>query len=481
VVDVEAVILEELDRLAPAEGGGDWDDVHRRVAASPDEQLKDPAGGLVRRIRQRPLLALLILVIAALVPVGALGVAKSDPWWFLRFDQPRGFGPAKGSEVVVVRQGAWGGHGWVLTAYRSSLDHLCFQLTEKTASGQASGQGGGTCGPVPGTFGRRARGSRLRLVTISYLGGSGFSASAAGQIRYLVGPVVSSASEVVITLANGTVVRTPTFGAPAALGLPIRFYATQLPTASSSAGTHPTCRQQALQFVGSRPRKLVGLDSSGRTVAQFEAPQSARMIAGFARARCGPYRNNFVIPPNLPAAGRKLTTVARITGPYRATATIAINGTFPITSYTGFPISPKTRVVQQSRCWRVSFSNGQSQGACTPLAKRYEPELSPQLQYAGRDTFVIVQAPPRTGPAIVRVALLLANGQVLSTKPIDGIVVFAIPRNALSVNKSQRGFLTGYDESGGQVSFYNGFAHVRYVRQPVYYRSCPPASHCYPG
>ena len=35
-----------------------------------------------------------------------------------------------------------------------------------------------------------------------------------------------------------------------------------------------------------------------------------------------------------------------------------------------------------------------------------------------------------------------------------------IPRNALSTAKSQRGFFTGYDKNGQQVSFYNSFGHV---------------------
>jgi hypothetical protein len=92
---------------------------------------------------------------------------------------------------------------------------------------------------------------------------------------------------------------------------------------------------------------------------------------------------------------------------------------------------------------------------------------------------VIAQTPPRTGPQISRVDLRLANGQVLTAKPIDGIVVFPIPRNALSTAKSQRGFFTGYDKNGQQVSFYNSFGHVRFDRQPVYYRSCPPGSGCF--
>jgi hypothetical protein len=295
-------------------------------------------------------------------------------------------------------------------------------------------------------------------------------------VRYIVGPVVSKATEVVITLADGTVRRTPTFSAPTALGR-MRFYAVSAPTASTSTGSHTSCGQRVASFASTRPAKLIGLDANGHTVAKLTAPGQP---PGFAQAFCAPHRNHFVLPPNLPAAGRNLKTVGRVTGPYGARATIAVGNVVPIASGRILPSGRVKHFAQLSRCWKVSFSNGQSQGTCTPQTKRYEQELSPQVQHAGRDTFVIAQTPPRAGPQIVRVVLRLANGQGLTAKPIDGIVVFAIPRTALSTTESQRGYLTGYDNNGRHVSFYNSFGHgARFDRQPVYYRSCPPGSSCY--
>jgi hypothetical protein len=481
-------ISELLDDLSPRALVDEpaWDDVLARadlLAASPGDANGRVTlwGGLswkrralrsIRGMRRRPLLVALIVLVCVLVPVSALAVAKDDPWWFLRF-QPLGLGPAKGSQVVVIKQGSWNGQSWVLTAYRSRAGHLCYQLTENAPNGHHSGQGAGGCGPIPANLVTTVNGRRT--ITITYLSGSLVAKNGQGPVRYIVGPVVNKATEVIITLANGTVMHTPTFTAPTALGLTTRFYAASVPT-STSTGPQARCGQRPAVFASMRPAKLVGLDANGRTVAELAVPGQP---PGFAQALCAPHRNHFVLPPNLPAAGRKLKTVGRVTGPYGARATIAVGNVVPIAVGRILPNGHVKHFSQPSRCWKVSFSNGQSQGTCTPEAKRYEPELSPQVQHAGRDTFVIAQAPPRTGPAIVRVVLRLANGQVISVKPIDGIVVFAIPRDALSTTKSQRGFLTGYDKSGRQVSFYNGFGHVRFDRQPVYFRSCPPGSSCY--
>jgi len=427
----------------------------------------------VRGVRRRPLLVALIVVVCVLVPVSALAVAKDDPWWFLRY-QPLGLGPAKGSHVVVIKQGSWNGQSWVLTAYRNRAAQLCFELTENAPNGHHSGQGAGGCGPVPGSS--VATANVRRTVSITYLAGSLGATNGHGPVHYIVGPVVSKATEVVITLANGTVMRTPTFAAPTALGLTTRFYAESVPTTSTSPGSHTSCGQRVAAMASTRPAKLIGLDANGRTVAELRVHGQR---PGFAQAFCAPHRNHFALPPNLPAAGRDLKTVGRVTGPYGARATIAVGNVVPIAAARILPNGRLKHFTQLSRCWKVSFSNGQSQGTCTPETKRNEPELSPQVQHAGRDTFVIAQTPPRTGLPIARVVLRLANGELISAKPIDGIVVFAIPQNALSTTKSQRGFLIGYDKNGRQLSFYNSFGHHRFDRQPVYYRSCPPGSSCY--
>ena len=486
-------ISELLDDLSPRVLIDEpaWDDVLARaelLSASPREgngRVAYPDGGrwkqrkrrAVQRVRRRPLLALLILIGVALIPVSALAVAKSDPWWFLRF-RPLGLGPAKGSQVVVIKRVSWNGQPWVLTAYRSRAGHLCFQITEDAPNGHPSGQGAGGCGPVPGTSVTEVTGPQTitQTITITYLAGSVAAKHGHGSVGFIVGPVVNKATEVVITLANGTVIRTPTFTTPTALGLTTRFYAVSVPTTSTGTGPLARCTQRVAAITSTRPARLVGLDANGHIVAELTAHGQP---PGVARAVCGPHRNHFVLPPNLPTASRPLKVVERVTGPYGARATIAVGEIVPIAAGRILPNGHIQHFSQLSRCWKVSFSNGQSQGTCTPIAKLYQPELSPQLQYAGRDTFVIAQTPPRTGPAIARVVLRLANGHVLSAKPIDGIIVFAIPRNALITNKSQRGFLTGYDQSGRQLSFYNAFGHVRFDRQPVYYRSCPPGSSCY--
>jgi hypothetical protein len=86
---------------------------------------------------------------------------------------------------------------------------------------------------------------------ITYLSGSSSELP-----TYIVGPVVAAASEVVISFANGDVVRTPAFDAPASLGA-VRFYATRVPESVVLPSRHGPLMLQ----------KLVGLDNDGQVVA----------------------------------------------------------------------------------------------------------------------------------------------------------------------------------------------------------------------
>jgi hypothetical protein len=472
-------ITQLLDELAPAVGSEQpaWEDVLRRAGELGVESAQLNGRGSVAmvpgrsrgrfmRVPRRPLIVALALLVVALVPVTSLAVVKDDPWWFLRGTGLLGVGegPAKGSKVVLVREERWGGHRWALTAYRSVAGHLCFQLTEEKAGGGASTQGGASCTAAIGSIIRTASGRRRQ--TISFMSGTpGLN----HPIHEIVGPVVGAAAEVKITLVDGTVISTPTFPAPSSLGMPIRFYAAQLPLPDTKGGS---CLRNVAAMERLRPSRLVALDGNGRVVAALTRTRGPSL-----RASCLPHRNRFVSPLEL--AGKQFTTVGQVIGPYGARATIAVSGVVGLRRARPLPNGSFKKFVQRSRCWRVGFSNGQSQGTCVPLAKRYEPELSPWIQHAGRDTFVFVYASPRIGAAIARVELQLANGRTLSKKPIDGVVVFAIPKDALSTKKSQRGWLIAYDKTGHVLVQDNAFGHVRFKRQAVYYRSCPPGSSCH--
>jgi hypothetical protein len=447
-------IAQVLDDLSPAVAGeaAAWDDVLARA-----QRFGVPARA---RGRRRPLLVALAVLAVAFIPVSALAVAKDDPWWFLRFSRLAGEGPAKGAHVVVVEEGDWNGQHWALTAYRSVGGDLCTEITLEAGAARTA-QGAGGCGPTIGSLVPKPGGGSRRLEI-------GFGGGAFPSFRYVLGPVVGSATEVRITLANGAVVTTPTVAAPRELGMPIRFYAAQLPLASTKG---LSCGERVRAFEKTRPTRVVALESGGDVVATLAMP--VRPSLRF----CQPHRNHFVPPPEL--AGKPFETVGRVVGPYGARATIAVSGVFGLHEGRRLPNGTFARVVAPSRCWRVSFSNGQSQGACPEVAKRYEPELGPEVQHAGRDTFVLVDVAPRLGAEIARVDLVLADGKTLSGTPLGGVVVFAIPKDALSTTRSQRGFLIAYDQAGKVLEQDNSFGHVRFERQPVYYRSCPPGTSCY--
>jgi len=477
MIDVEPLIKRDLAQLLPLPPNvqPDWADVQRRVRC-PTRTTRGPllrrcldaSGGILTSARRRPLLALLLVALAAAVPLSALAVEKSDPWWFLRFPGMVGEGPAKGTEVVLIKEGSWNGQRWALTAYQSVSGHLCYDMTLESAAGSPTAQGAGGCSATIGSIVPIPGGGHRRL-TVSFEGGTLSSTETRNAlIHYVTGPVIATASNVRITLATGAVITTPAFAVPSALGMPIRFYLARLPLPDKRAST---CEQRANAFAQTRPVSLVGLAADGKVVASFgiPAPHSLHL--------CEPHRNHFVPVPEL--AGKPFTKVGRVHGPYGATATISVSPVIGMHLARRLPNGTFKRFVQSSRCWKVTFSNGQSQGTCVPLAKQYEPELGPWLQHAGRDTFVFVSVPPRIGAAIARVDLQLANGQTLTKKPLHGVVVFAVPKNALSTKKSQRGWLIAYDKAGHVLIQDNSFGHVRFARQAVYYRSCPPGTSCY--
>lgn len=243
-----------LERLAPPQHfAADWADVLGRVG----ELAPEPAdrGRLLAR-RRRPglvaaALAATLIVLVAATAVAAVNDWSVTDWWFL------GNGaPAPVTTPVVVKSGSWDGKGWELVAYRSTSHGICFAMTPSGA-GKADGFGGGlACGgfsPVAPS------GSIGGLHRITFLSGS------SPQLpTYIVGPVVDNAVEVVISFANGAVIRTPTFDAPASLGA-LRFYAARVP----ESVPRPTPRAPSLE-------KLVGLNEDGQVVACLTPRKTSR-------------------------------------------------------------------------------------------------------------------------------------------------------------------------------------------------------------
>jgi hypothetical protein len=227
-------ITDALERLAPARPFlADWDDVERRAGT---RRWTSP--------RKRWVLAA-ALAAAILIPIGALGA--SGDWWFFAAHAPE---PV--TTPGVVKSGVWNGQRWELIAYGSATHGLCFSMGP---AGSLRTNGAGAAMNCGG-FDPDAKLDAGEGVPhgITYLSG------AAPQLpRYVVGPVVEAAVEVVISFGNGDVVRTPTFAAPPSLGA-VRFYATQVPDS-----VPPATGIGLLE-------KLVGLDRSGRVVACLAVP-----------------------------------------------------------------------------------------------------------------------------------------------------------------------------------------------------------------
>jgi hypothetical protein len=68
------------------------------------------------------------------------------------------------------------------------------------------------------------------------------------------------------------------------------------------------------------------------------------------------------------------------------------------------------------------------------------------VQPAGHDVFIIGQ----TRAPVTRVTLQFGNGQAISARPVQGIVILAVPRAHLSTNR-QRSVMIGYDAHGHEI------------------------------
>ncbi|HEY5160735.1 MAG TPA: hypothetical protein VII83_06640 [Gaiellaceae bacterium] len=203
------------------------------------EDILDRAGGEValparNRRRKRSWILAIAALIVVLVPLAA--IASEENWWFLREE---GMAPKPATDVVVVKSGTWNGYDWKLVAYVSRTGDICSGIQ------LATGGGGLACGPIPAVLGSPEP-SGTRSAGMSSLAGS------LGALRedtpYIEGPVVDKAAQVDIYLSDDQVLHVPTIEAPNELGVPVRFFAAELPNYNDWS-------------------KLVGLDEEGKIVA----------------------------------------------------------------------------------------------------------------------------------------------------------------------------------------------------------------------
>jgi hypothetical protein len=227
----------------------------RRILAAPRASTAEDGTARQRRpsLRSRHVV-LAIAVVAAVIPLAA--VAASQEWWFFRFGQA----PPTISDVRVVKTGTWDGKEWELIAYLSSTDGVCFGIRATATAQTTAGAGGMACDAIAGVP-RTAESKEFTPHAIT------FTASSPHNFpSYIIGPVIDTAEEVEIHLADGRVLRTSTFDAPDDLGA-IRFYAVQaqLPEVPNRAG--PTA--------GAPVRKLIAFNADGQAVACLVLPTPA--------------------------------------------------------------------------------------------------------------------------------------------------------------------------------------------------------------
>ena len=205
-----------LDRLVPDfVEPRDWQQLLANAGA---------ARGRTRLPRSRPflasrrlLLAIALLLLAVLIPLTALAVGHG--WWFLS-----AYGPKPVGNVVVVTSGRSQGMPWNLTAFRTDKGTICYAVTVSPATPQLLGstEACGTVSPsTPISFLRSLGVARVELSRghFTYRGPQPHPFPA-----YIVGAVITSASEVDVSAGPGATQRIPTVAAPGSLHAAVRFF-----------------------------------------------------------------------------------------------------------------------------------------------------------------------------------------------------------------------------------------------------------------
>jgi hypothetical protein len=196
ISEILAGHVPERREIAP-----DWANVLRRAGVREQRRLK---------LSHRALIVAFAAILLAMISV--LAVSAENDWWFLR-----GTTATPTGEVVVVATGAWEGHDWTLTAYRTHFnpeEAVCWALTPG-GSPDSRGQDSG-CGMIP-------------VPSESFSFGFKTGPKGSGFPPYVLAPVPGEATKVRIELTDRTTIEAKTFAAPAELGLPIRFLAAPLP------------------------------------------------------------------------------------------------------------------------------------------------------------------------------------------------------------------------------------------------------------
>jgi len=157
------------------------------------------------------------------------------------------------------------------------------------------------------------------------------------------------------------------------------------------------------------PLKIVGYDARGRVVGIVTPPTGL---------------------PGPPAAAKRLVPRMHIRGPNGATAVLEVG-----------------RRVRGYHCWRIDFSVGPSPSGCVPPTGGGPRIEVHAIQPAGRDLFVFGAADDVRAPRVTRVVLELANGDRVSTRPVAGHFVVAVPRAHLR-RQRQFAYVVAYNELG---------------------------------
>lgn len=246
--DDDRTLAAVLDAVLPqTAAAGNWEEV---VQATGRPRL---AREFVRSVSRRRLLVVgALAIVVVLTPLTAFAVSSS--WWFFNTALPV---PSPVGDVVVVKQGQSDGIPWTLTAYQTQNHALCISLTPNPPSdspataSQSLGASASSlgCGSLRGISDApdSTTAPELTFVAATYTGTDG------AEVEVVAGGTAADVAEVATLNNAGGQITAETTPAPSDLGLPIRFFAVQLPS-------------------GSKPSAVRALDANGRPLQELPIP-----------------------------------------------------------------------------------------------------------------------------------------------------------------------------------------------------------------
>lgn len=220
--EYERAFAELLEKVLPRDiARDDWASVLLDAGVRPTQSPRRWRAPASRRLA----IVTTILVVSAAIPLAAVAVSNG---WF----SADSLAPEPVGATVVVQSGDWNGIRWTLSTYRSRDQGLCIAFIPNaqdltSATGRPANTAATACDVRVKGILDSADGQPLHLFT--FFGSSTTQGQGFPYPDFIAGAAAKEVARMRMVLEDGRTVDSETTPAPAALGLPIGFFVTEVP------------------------------------------------------------------------------------------------------------------------------------------------------------------------------------------------------------------------------------------------------------